>query len=151
LLSIAACAWWLLPTDARRIRAACHELADRVSAPASEPDLARLARAAQIARHLALDVVIEVEGSDLRIEGRNAVVSYAGRMRSGLDRRVTLGEIEITIDGRSASAETTATAQESGPGDGPARVDVRNLVMTWVRTEDGWQMSHLRVGRAPAL
>jgi hypothetical protein len=56
VLVVAIAAWWLWPTDRRRIIAAGRELAQAASIPANEPDLARVTRAATLSRMLAPDV-----------------------------------------------------------------------------------------------
>ena len=143
-VAVVGLGWWLFPTDARRVRAACHELAASLSAPAQESEVARLARLAQFARHLALDVSVEAESVAARLEGRDQVMAAVGQLRASPGGvTVTLDEVTVAIrEGRrSADVQAVATVREPGVNGGPDTVEERRVVMEWVRTEGGWQIA----------
>lgn len=137
-------AWWLFPTDARRVRAACHELAASLSAPPRESEVARLARLAQLARHLAPEVSVEAEGLDTRIEGRDQAVTLAGRLDpTPAGRTVTLEDLHVAIgeDRRSADVDTVVVVGEPDASGGPDNVERRQVTMVWAKTQDGWRLA----------
>jgi hypothetical protein len=143
-VAVVGLGWWLFPTDARRVRAACHELAVSLSAPAQEPDVGRLARLTQFAKHLALDVSVEAEGVDARLEGRDQVMAAVGQLRASQGGvTVTLDEVTVAIREGRRSADVTALASVREPGvdGGPDTVEERRVVMEWVAAEGGWQLA----------
>lgn len=147
-VSVMALGWWWYPTDARRIRAACHDLAQRVSVPPREADVTRVSRLAGLARHFAPDIDVEVEGMEAQIEGRDQVAALAARLSaSPLGITVTLDDLEVTIgeDRQSAEARALATAREPDPRGGPDIVEQRLLTLRWSKGEAGWRLAHVLV------
>lgn len=149
---MAGLGWWLYPTDARRVRAASLELAQVVSVPAQEPEIARVARLAGLARHVAADIVVEAEGVEARVEGRDQVTAMAGRLSASPNGiTVTLDDLEVTIgeDRRSAEVRALATAREPRPGGGPDVVEQRRVRLEWSKRQEGWRLARVIVQPAP--
>lgn len=146
VLILAIGAWWFWPTDTRRIVAATHELADAASIPKSEPDLARVTRAATLSRLLAVDVRLVGPSGRTAIEGREAALGLATRLRPPQGLLVTVGEVEVVVDadGRTATSRTTVTLREPGADGAPDSLDVRPITMTWAKG-DTWQLSQVTV------
>jgi hypothetical protein len=153
-LLVVALGWWLYPTDVRRVRAACHELAHAVSVPPQEPDLARAARLAAFARPLSPDLLVEVEGVEARLEGRDQVVAIASRLSaSPRGMTVTLEGLDVTIgeDRQSAEARAVATVREPAPDGNSDVVEHRRVALRWSRSDRGWQLVHALVQDAETL
>ncbi len=151
---VMALGWWLYPTDARRVRAACDDLAQAVSVPPREPDLARAARLATFANRLSPDVVVEVEGLDGRVEGPDQVVAIVRRLSaSPRGMMVTLEDLDVTIgeDRQSAEARGVATVREPAPDNEPDMTEQRRVVLRWSRSDRGWQLVHALVQDAVSL
>jgi hypothetical protein len=150
LAAVAAAAVWLYPTDARRVRRATGELARLVSVPPREPELARAARIAQLARYLAPDIVIAAEDRPDEIAGRDTVTSLAVRFPpSPLGITVTLADtvVEVGTGGGTATVQTLATAREPDPRGGPDLVETRSVRLDWVRQEPGWMVARVTLGQ----
>lgn len=145
-LLAAASAWWLWPSDAERIRRVCRDLAEVVSIPAAEADIARITRVARLSALLHPDLFVQFEQEDVRLDGRDQVAGFAARVRPARGLTVSLGDIEVSVeaDGARAVATTTATAREPGVDGGPDTVDVRVLALTFVKG-DAWQLADATV------
>jgi hypothetical protein len=145
-----ALGWWLLPTDARRIRAATRELAADVSIPPNEPDLRRVTRVAALARRIAPDVIVELAGEHDPLSGRDAVVTFVrGLPASPAGLTVTVGDIDVTLDGTAgtATARTVATVSRPAPGGDAERIDAREVTLGWSRRDHGWLLSRVVLGQ----
>ena len=150
VVSLAAAAVVLWPTDARAIRRALADASDTVSVPAGEGDLQRIARAAALAKRLAADVVIEAGPDGPAIQGRDMVVGLASRLRSGGPVTVSFTETGLTVDGAAGRAIATGAVQIVGDGPGElARVDDSEVTVTLSRIDGAWLIA--RVAVVPAL
>jgi hypothetical protein len=150
LATIVALTAWLYPTDARRLRRATGELARLVSVPAREPELARATRVAQLARHLAPDVVVAAEDRPDEIAGRDTVTSLAIRFPpSPLGITVTLADtvVELGAGRDTATVRTVATAREPDPRGGPDLIETRTVRLDWIRGEPGWLVARVTFGQ----
>jgi ketosteroid isomerase-like protein len=145
-LVLAIVAWWFWPTDTRRIVAATTQLAEAASIPKSEPDLARVTRAATLARLLAVDVRLVGPSGRAAIDGREAALGLATRLRPPEGLVVSVGEVEVVVegDGRTATSYTTVTLREPGADGAPDTVDARAVAMSWARN-DRWQVTEVTV------
>lgn len=152
LAVVAVAAWWFWPTDRRRIIAAGRELAEAASIPASEPDLARVTRAAALSRLLAPGVRLIGPTGRVAIDGREAALGLATRLRPPRGLTVTIGDLDPSFsdDGTTATARTQVTLREPGAEGGPDSVDEREVKVTWIRA-NAWQLSQIEImdGRAP--
>jgi hypothetical protein len=139
---LAVAAFWYWPTDRRRIIAAGRELAEAVSIPASEPDLARVTRAAVLSRLFAPDVRLIGPTGRVAIDGREPALGLATRMRPPRGLSVSIEGLDPSFaeDGRTATSRATVTLREPGPEGGADSVDVREVETTWIKGE-AWQLS----------
>ncbi len=156
IVLLAAVVWWFFPTDERRIRAACRDIADTLTVPPTEADIDRVMRSARLAKHLTLDIVIEAEGLDQRLDGRDIVVGVAGRIASLPGLTVSLGDIAITVEEQPAgelvaTVKTTATVRRAAASGSTEDVESRDVSMTWRKTPDGWQLSHAVITELRAI
>ncbi len=113
---LAAAAFWYWPTDRRRIIAAGRELAEAASIPATEPDLARVTRAAVLSRLLAPGVRLVGPSGRVAIDGRRAALGLATRLRPPRGLTVSIADLDPSFgdDGRTATSRTTVTLREPG-------------------------------------
>ena len=139
---LALAVFWYWPTDRRRIIAAGGELAEALSIPATEPDLARVTRAAVLSRLLAPDVRLIGPTGRVAIDGREPALGLATRMRPPRGLIVTIEELDPSFseDARTATSLATVTLREPGPDGGADSVDVREVETTWIKG-DAWQLS----------
>jgi hypothetical protein len=142
LVLLAAAAFWYWPTDRRRIIAAGRELAEAASIPATEPDLARVTRAAVLSRLLAPDVRMVGPSGRVALDGREAALGLATRLRPPRGLTVSIADLDPSFgdDGRTATTRTTVTLREPGAGGAPDQIDVREVEMNWTKA-DAWQLS----------
>ena len=147
---LAAAAFWFWPTDRRRIIAAGRELAEAVSIPATEPDLARVTRAAVLSRLLAPGVRLVETSGRVPIDGREAALGLATRLRPPRGLTVSIADLDPSFgdDGRTATARTTVTLREPGPDGGPDSVDAWEVEMAWTKG-DAWQLSLVTIIEEP--
>jgi hypothetical protein len=147
---VALTAWWFWPTDTRRIVGATRELAEAASIPVSEPDLARVTRAAALARLLDQNVQLVVPSGRSAVEGRDAALALATRLRPPLGLKVSVGDVEVALnpDGATATSQTVVTLAEPGEAGAPETRDVRIVTMDWVKSE-GWHLAKLTVLDGP--
>ncbi len=146
VVAAAVVAWWIWPTDTRRIVAATRQLAEAASIPKSEPDLARVTRAATLSRLLAVDVRLVGPSGRTAIEGRDAALGLATRLRPPEGLEVSVGDLEVVVDddGRTATSRTVVTLREPGADGAPDGLDVRPVAMGWTKA-DRWQLSLVTV------
>lgn len=146
VVAVAAAAWWFWPTDTRRIAAATSQLAEAASIPKNEPDLSRVTRAATLSRLLAADVRLVGPSGRAVVEGRDAALGLATRLRPPQGLSVSVGEVEVVVDadGRTATSRTVVTLREPGADGAPDTVDARAVAMSWARN-DQWQVTEVTV------
>ena len=150
-VALAALAWWLFPSDARKIRRASEELAVLVSVPPGEAEVARLARASRLGQRLAEDFVAEVAEEPTWSADRDTVVSYVARL-SGAPGGTTVTlddlEVEVTAGGHAATARAVATVREPDPRGGPDRLERREVSLAWQKREGRWRPVRATLGLA---
>jgi hypothetical protein len=146
VLVVALAAWWLWPTDRRRIIAAGRELAQAASIPANEPDLARVTRAARLSRLLAPDVRLLGPSGRAGIDGREAALGLATRLRPPRGLTVGIEDLDPSFseDGTMATSRTVVTLREPAADGGADSVDEREVETTWIKG-DTWQLSQVTV------
>ena len=152
VLLAAAALFWYWPTDRRRIIAAGRELAEVASIPVTEPDLARVARAAALSRLLAPDVRLVGPTGRVAIDGREAALGLATRLRPPRGLTVSIADLDPAFDedGRTATSRTTVTLREPGADGTAEQIDTRTVETTWTRS-DAWRLSLVTIldGDAP--
>jgi hypothetical protein len=100
---LAAAIWWW-PTDRRRIVAATRQLAETISMPPSEPELVRVTRAARLSRLLAADFQLLDARGRILVDGRDAAIGLATKLQPPRGLQVSVGELDLEIDGGSGTA-----------------------------------------------
>ena len=139
---LAVAAFWYWPTDRRRIIAAGRELAKAASIPATEADLARVTRAAALSRLLAPGVRLVAANGRAVIDGREAALGLATRLRPPRGLTVSIADLDPAFgeDGLMATSRTTVTLREPAADGSAGQVDTRTVDMTWTKA-DAWQLS----------
>lgn len=139
LAVLAASVWWWSGRDERRVRARLDEAAAAVGAVPGESEIARVTRAATLARSVASDIeLVSPEGAI--VNGRDAVIGAASRLASSTPFTVELADVEVAFDdvGR---AVVTATALVTGGGVDPHGVNGEEFRFE-LRSEGGeWLIS----------
>ena len=138
---VAAAIWWW-PTDRRRIVAATQQLAETMSMPSSEPELARVTRATRLSRLLASDFRLIGPRGRILVDGRDTAIGFATKLQPPRGLQVSVGELELEIDGAAgtARAHTVITLREPGAAGSPESVETRAVVLDWIRG-DAWALS----------
>jgi SnoaL-like domain len=130
--ALVAVAWWLWPTEVRRVRARLATLAAAASVPPGDTELDRVTRLATLGRGLAPDISIEGPDQGHTIAGREAVVGLVSRFGAAAGpASIDLTDIEVTIDERGSSAWATAVVRVTTT----SRDEVRQLDGKVVRFE----------------
>lgn len=143
-------AWWLWPTDARRVRARLTALASAVSVTAGEPDLERVTRLAALSRGLAPDVALEPDDGSSGIRGREAVVALVSRLGSiGGPTSVELSDVEVSVESSGAHAVATAIVTVRSGGDSVRQFDGHAVRFDFVKADGDWLLQ--RAGPDPVL
>ena len=139
---VAVAAWWWWPTDRRRIIAAAQELAETVSIPTSEPELARVTRAAVLSRLLAQDFRLVDARGRIVVDGRDTAIGFATRLQPPRGLEVSVGELDLEIDadGRTAQARTVVTMREPAVDGSAESTDSRAVLLVWTRG-NAWALS----------
>jgi len=94
--------WWFSPT--RIIKRQLGELAATLSVPASDSELARVTRVAQLRRHFAEDVRISTGQGGLELTSRDALLAALTGLRpppGGWD--VQFVDVQVTVDSDAAA------------------------------------------------
>ena len=139
---VAVAAWWWWPTDRRRIIAATRELAETMSIPSSEPELARVTRAARLSRLLAPDFrLVDARGRTV-VDGRDTAIGFATKLQPPRGLQVSVGELDLEIDadGRTARARAVVTMREPGADGTTESTDSRAVVLGWTKAS-AWALS----------
>ena len=145
VLVVAAAIWWW-PTDRRRIVAATQQLAETMSMPSSEPELARVTRAATLSRLLASGFRLVDARGRILVDGRDTAIGFATKLQPPRGLQVSVGELELEIDGAggTARAQTVLTLREPGAAGSPDSVETRAVVLDWTRG-DAWALSSVTI------
>jgi hypothetical protein len=151
--AVGALAWWLFPSDERRLRSRLNELAQAASVPAGEQELGRAARLGRLGRLLSSDVVLDAGEPLGSVTGRESLLGLAaqfGSFSTGL--RVELHDVTVVVgdDHRTARVEARAVATERA-ADGQETVEMRDVLLELTKTDEGWQLGRVTVvpERAP--
>lgn len=147
--------WWFNPS--RALKRQMGEVAAVLSAPAGEPDMARIARLAQLRRHLADD--IRIRAGSTEISSRDAILGALSAWKppvGGIDVRFV--DTQVFID-----SETTARSYLSvevatlDPLGGQPTVDRQDTSVRLEKREGRWVITTVESkdgikapGRGPA-
>lgn len=149
IATVAALWWWLFPSEARQVRRASLDLAELVSVPADEPDLARAARASRLGQRLANDLLVGVaERPDLSAS-KEQVLTYVARFFTspgGITVRLDQLDVEVEDPGLRARVRAVATAREPDLRGGPDLVEARDVVLELAKVERTWLLVRATLG-----
>lgn len=138
---VLALAWWLLPSEADRVRARIRTMAHALSSAPDQTDLERMTRVATITSGLAPDVVVELN-DERRLKGRDAVLGFA--------RQLLLSQSVFRMDARDVRVQVDA----EGPWATAALVVVVNddsfheVELGLVKLDHVWLVREARLTRA---
>jgi hypothetical protein len=142
-----ALAWWVWPTDARRIEARLHAAADALSSTDGEAGMSRAVRLASFAQSLTPDVVVEAEDGGASVRGRDSVAGLAVRLAGARGaRRIELRDVRVTIDDDGARATAFAVPRVT-PADVPELEDGTVLRFDLARVDGEWLIARARPER----
>jgi ketosteroid isomerase-like protein len=144
--AIAALIWGyrvLFPTDEQRIRGELADLVDAANETLVDEPVARLAAAARIGRHFTDAVVVEFGEPYGRIDGRQAVIAFAGRGR-GSDARIGIENVRISVADVTATVTLTVTFTEPKP-DGPPATAARDVTLLMNLVGDRWLIARASI------
>ncbi len=131
--------WWLNPS--RTLKRQMGEIAETLSVPPQEPEMARIARLAQLRRHLADDIRIRAGSAEL--SSRDAVLGAVSAWKppaSGID--VQFVDTQIFID-----SDTTARVYLSlevatpDPRGGQPTVDRQDTSVRLEKRDGQWMIT----------
>ena len=138
----------LRPSEERRVRARLDEGAEALSVPASETDLARVARLARLRGFLVEDAVVHFsrEG-EAPVRGRDAIVGLAARALVPTGARVELHDVRVTIRDAGSVADVMLEAHlvSEDPSAESPTIDARSVSLTWKKTDGSWAVASVRV------
>jgi hypothetical protein len=150
---VTALAWWLFPSDVRRVRARFDTLAKLASVPAEEQDLARLARARNFGAMLATDVSVSFEDGTRALDGRDALmllVAQPAGITGGIHVDLRDVSVDVAASGTEATSTGRARAAFTDPHTRQPSGDERDLTLLWRKIDGDWLVSSVRVGAARA-
>jgi hypothetical protein len=130
--------WWWNP--ARAVKRQLGELAARLSVPATETDLARVTRVAQLRRYFAPEVRVQFGAGGMEITSRDALLAAVSVVRpspGGWD--VQFVDVQIKIDSSSASrAYMIVELKGRDARTGEPTVDAREASVTLAKQNGDW-------------
>ncbi len=149
LAILGAFGWWLFPSDARRVRARFHALATLVSVPATEQDLARLARARSFGAMLATDIAVTFDEGAPPLNGREAFVLLVARP-AGVEGGIKVELADVTVQVGPGGEEATSAARArllfTDPQTKLLSAEERDVNLEWRKTNGNWLVAAARVG-----
>ena len=139
-------------SDERAIRNQMSAIAESLSVPENDGELARIARLAALRNVLAPDIAVFTGASSRpgaevppELVGRDAVLALAGRWvppAGGVT--IEFVDLQVTLDANRATAQVYCTARiSSGPDERPV-VDARELTIGFSRIDGSWLISSVR-------
>jgi hypothetical protein len=145
----AGAAVFLWPSEERRVWRRLQALAEMVSVPPGETDLARLARAQRLRASLVEEVRVDFEHLQLLpVSGRDGVAALAARRwpqaADGLTVQLEDVVVRLGDDGVRADARFKARVLSRDSSD-PTTLDGRMLSLTLQKVEGEWLVASVRV------
>jgi hypothetical protein len=137
-LMIAAAVYRYWPSDEREIRRHLSNLAEVLSVPAGESDVARLTRLAAMREYFAPDVRISV-GSEQMVS-REALVAMLNRAAAPAELGVEFVDVAIQLadDHRSAQVGLTAKVSTTDRQTGESTLDAREASVQMSKEDGDW-------------
>ena len=140
--------WWLNP--ARAVKRRLGEVAATLSMPASESQMARVARLAQLRRYLAETIHARVGVSGRELTSRDEVLAAAAGWRpsaGGWD--VHFADLHITMESH-ATARAYLTVEVTTPDpQGRPTVDARDAAVAMARQNGEWVITEAEAKDLP--
>lgn len=141
--------WWLLPSNAPRVRARFYALATLASVPAAEQDLARLARARRFGATLTTDAEVTFDEGTPPLTGREALVLLVAQpagLVGGLRVELTNVHVEIAPGGTTATTSARARLIFTDPQTKSLSAEDRDIRLDWRKIDGEWLMAVARIG-----
>lgn len=144
---LALVGWWAWPSERARIRAALDELAAAASVPAGEAPLATVARAANLTRLLAPEIVIVLGAPPLELVGRDAALAAGARLSAALaPLDIRVAGADVTVAG--ATARARVTVQVSAESRAAQRYDGEGLLIDLAKPSTQWVVTRISLDQA---
>lgn len=141
--------WWT--SDERAIRNQMSAIAESLTVAASEPELSRVTRIAQLRNALAPDIQVSAPDATAgtripgSISGRDAVLGLIARWTpppGGIT--VEFVDVQVQVGSDPSTAHVYSTAKvTSGPAERPT-IDARELTVLFSRIDGDWLVSSVR-------
>jgi hypothetical protein len=141
--------WWFNPS--RALKRQIGEVAAILSVPAGEPEMPRLARLAQLRRHLADD--IRIRAGSTEISSRDAILGALGAWKppgGGID--VQFVDTQVFIDTEAAArAYLSVEVATPDPRGGQATVDRQDTSVRLEKRGGRWVITSVESKEPPPL
>ncbi len=150
LFAVAAWAAWqrIFPSDEAQIRAALNRVAAAMTDTVEEKPLSALTRAAALSEEFARDVSVDAGSPFSRIEGREALLATAARLRGMVpELDVRFVDVDVNVDEARTEARVTTTAEARflRAGGDAREVDARELDIGLGRRDGRWVITSVRL------
>jgi len=141
--------WWFNPS--RALKRQMGEVAAALSIPAGESEVARIARLAQLRRHLAED--IRVRAGDAEISSRDAILGAVNAWKppaTGIDVRFV--DTQVFIDSESAArAYMSVEVATPDPRGGQPTIDRQDTSVRLEKRDGQWLITNVESKGPPPL
>jgi hypothetical protein len=138
-IMLAAIAYRYWPSDEREIRRHISNLAEVLSAPSTENEVARLTRAAALREYFAPDVRVHFGAEQLT--SRDALIALVNRWvppPGGVVVEFTDVTISLADDHQSADVRLTAKMESTNVHSGESTIDTRDAALTISDEDCDW-------------
>jgi hypothetical protein len=141
--------WWFNPS--RALKRQMGEVAAALSVPAGESEVGRIARLAQLRRHLAED--IRVRAGDAEISSRDAILGAVNAWKppaTGIDVRFV--DTQVFIDSESAArAYMSVEVATPDPRGGQPTIDRQDTSVRLEKRDGQWLITNVESKGPPPL
>jgi hypothetical protein len=149
-IMVAAIAYRYWPSDEREIRRHVSNLAEALTVPAGETEVARLTRVAALREYFAPDVRIRIGAEE--IVSRDALMAAIGRLPAP-PGGVTVEFVDVTVmlaeDHSSADVTLTAKIASTDRQTGEKTLDVQGIEAQMRDTEGDWVITTVEPRELP--
>ncbi len=143
--------WWFNPH--RVVKRRLGEIAATLSVPATDAELGRITRVAQLRHYLADDVHVRVgrSGGDLELRSRDAVLAVVGAWTPPPGGwNVDFVDVDVAVDSSTtARAYLMADMTSRDPRTGERTLDSRDATVSMVNRDGEWVVSEVDVKAPP--
>jgi hypothetical protein len=143
--------WWLNPN--RIIKRRLGDVASALSAPASEDDLARLARIARLRRYIDEKVLVRVGRAGPEFHSRDEALGAVAGWKAGPDGwNVDFVDVDVRVNSDdTARAFVTAEVTTPDPQTGQRTLDSREVAFTFRSEAGDWLILEAESKDSPAV